>query len=674
MTHCIICEEQKLSTFSHITRDGHSLNFQKCPSCQHIYQLQETVKEIYSNGEFSQKHRDSPSPSPEKIKEVDKRAVKRFQFYKEHFPETIHNALEIGSSIGSFLHLLKLNGAHVEGIEPDPVYSAFSQQQYGFTQENKLLEDFTPNKKFDFISSFHVIEHVPDPLAFITKMKDISAPGGTIIHEFPSMELYSWGDLKQTYWEPHLQYFNAGSVYKLFAKHFRVLKIGYYGAALYVVAKNESPNYTETEWRKYDRKAKRLKFLISIVPSIFIGKKINLKEFLFRFFIEKNTYLSKAIFFGKYAIKERKYVFLEKNILGSQRFQHLTYYRGWENAGDTILSKSVRDTFKTVHKSIRWSLDKVTEPVTSHKIDRFNQNKLIIVGGGGLFLPDTNKNNISGWQWPISKQQLEQLRAPLALFAVGYNYFPGQKPNDFFVENLNAVINKAGFIGLRNSGSINKVSELIDDHLKAKIDFQPCTTTIIRKLDKSLPAKVKTKNIALNIAFDRYEKRLGANIYIVLDQIATAMKALEHQGFKIHLTGHLQEDNKFFILLDKHKVTYKSHVLQFMTPREVYHFYNEMEVVIGMRGHAQMVPFGLNCKIITLSSHDKMRYFLEDIDALELLVDLRAEVEDISAKIIEKTNLLIQNSQKYESHFASYQDKFYQITQGNLKKIGNLIR
>jgi hypothetical protein len=86
-----------------------------------------------------------------------------------------------------------------------------------------------------------------------------------------------------------------------------------------------------------------------------------------------------------------------------------------------------------------------------------------------------------------------------------------------------------------------------------------------------------------------------------------------------------------------------------------------------------MIPFGLNCKIITLSSHDKMRYFLEDLEALELLVDLRSDIENIRSKIVDKTNLLIQNSGKYETHFAGYQEKFYQITKENLKKINSLI-
>ncbi|PTB95146.1 hypothetical protein C9994_11550 [Marivirga lumbricoides] len=668
MSTCIICGSKNIKIFEHITRDNFPLEFKKCGKCNHIEQIPRKETDIYTSGEFSEKFRDSATPSSKKIKELDKRALKRFDFYKDHIPDKIDFALEIGSSIGSFLHILKLNGAEVEGVEPDKIFADYSQHQYGFNQQGVMLEDFQSSEKFDFICSFHVIEHVPDPHDFLQRLKSVAAEGATILHEFPSMEIFSWGDLKNTYWEPHLQYFNAASVYLLFSQYFKVEKIGYYGAALFVVAKNETPEFKEAAFNTYKRKAAIVKNLIKITPSLKLKKDINLKEFGFRLFTEKNDYLKKASFFGKYALKELKYVRKEKNKGGKHLFQHLTYFRGWENAGDTVLSKTVRDTFNQ-KVSIQWQLNKVTEEVTEKSVEHYNRAELIIIGGGGLFLPDTNKNDKSGWQWPISADLLSQITAPIAVFAVGYNYFPGQKPNDFFIKNLNALVKKVKFIGLRNSGSIDAVKQLVDADLRDKIVYQPCTTTIIRQLTQELPAKVKSRNIAINMAFDRYEKRFGSKIYETLDQVALAVKKLETMGFKIHLTGHLQEDNKFRISLDKHGVSYKSHTLQFMTPLEVYRFYNEMEIVIGMRGHAQMIPFGLNCKIVTLSTHNKMRFFMEDLGTLELLVDLKVDITSITERILHSVNLLIGKEAYYKELFDQKQHEFYVKTQQNIQQI-----
>lgn len=672
MQKCLICKSSNTTTFEHESREGFPIELLKCNECQHISQLPKKETDIYTSGEFSEKYRDKATPSTAKIKSLDKKALKRIDFYSEYLPDPPGKVLEIGSSIGSFLHLMKLKGADVTGIEPDPAFSEFSKHQYSFPQENLMLEDFKSDKKFDLICSFHVIEHVPDPEDFVKRMKALSAPGGKILHEFPSMELHSWGDLTETYWQPHLQYFNAASVYKLFAKYFKIEKIGYYGSALFVVAKNEKPEYSEAEFKHYKRKAAFWKSLVRVTPSLKVKKKINLKEHAFRLFTEKNDYIQKSWLFGRYAIKEAAYVRKEKNKGGKIPVQHLTYFRGWENAGDTILSKTVRDSFNS-KASIRWSLNKVTDEVTPNRIEQFNQNKLIVVGGGGLFLPDTNKNEKSGWQWPISKEELQQINSPIAIFAVGYNYFPGQTPNDLFVNSLNAIVEKAGFIGLRNYGSIEKVKALLRDDLKEKVVFQPCTTTIIRNLEKNLPSKVISKNIAINMAFDRYEKRFGGHIYEVLDAVGGSMKQLEKQGFNIHLVGHLERDNKFRISLDKIGVNYQEHVLQFMTPKEVYRFYNEMEVVLGMRGHAQMIPFGLNCKIVTLSTHNKMRYFLEDIEATELLVDLREETDTIEDRVLAAVDLLQQKSDYYQGHFKTKQDEFAQITEQNLNRILELI-
>lgn len=668
MSTCIICGSKNIEVFEHITRDDFSLSFKKCKDCNHIEQIPRKDTDIYTSGEFSEKFRDSATPSAKKIKELDKRALKRFDFYSAYLPKKMDTALEIGSSIGSFLHILKLNGADVEGVEPDKTFADYSQHQYGFQQHSLMLEDYQTTQKFDFICSFHVIEHVPDPHDFLKRLKAVANEGATILHEFPSMEIFSWGDLKNTYWEPHLQYFNAASVYQLFSHYFKVEKIGYYGAALFVVAKNEQPEFNQSVYNKYKRKAALVKNLIKVSPSIKVKKDINLKEFGFRLFTEKNDYIEKAAYFGTYALKEFNYVRKEKNKGGKHLFQHLTYFRGWENAGDTVLSKTVRDTFNQ-KASIQWQLNKVTEDVTAKTISHYNKAEQIIIGGGGLFLPDTNKNDKSGWQWPISSDLLEQIVSPISLFAVGYNYFPGQKPNDFFIRNLNAIVKKAKFIGLRNSGSIEAVKNLIDVDLREKIVFQPCTTTVIRQLNPELPAKIKSKNIAINMAFDRYEKRFGANIYEVLDQVALALKRLEEMGYYIHLTGHLQEDNKFRILLDKHRVKYQSHILQFMTPIEVYHFYNNMEIVIGMRGHAQMIPFGLNCKIVTLSTHNKMKFFMEDLGTPELSVDLKVDITGIKERILNSVSLLTDKEAYYTALFHQKQIEFYSKTQENLQLI-----
>ncbi len=156
---------------------------------------------------------------------------------------------------------------------------------------------------------------------------------------------------------------------------------------------------------------------------------------------------------------------------------------------------------------------------------------IIIIGGGGLFIPDTNKNSNSGWQWAISDEMLEQISTQISLFAIGYNFFPNQKPDDLFIRGLNKIVDKSKFVGLRNYGSINSVKNLLmHKKLEDKIHFQPCTTTILRLIDKKIPKKRKSKNVAVNLAFDRTNLRFGENMYNSINSIALAVKELEEKG------------------------------------------------------------------------------------------------------------------------------------------------
>ena len=58
---------------------------------------------------------------------------------------------------------------------------------------------------------------------------------------------------------------------------------------------------------------------------------------------------------------------------------------------------------------------------------------------------------------------------------------------------------------------------------------------------------------------------------------------------------------------------------------QIVHEYSKPRLVIGMRGHAQLIPFGCNTPILSIISHDKMQYFLDDIHHPEWGVDVKDE-------------------------------------------------
>ncbi len=673
VSSCVICDSQDLTSKEQLARDGDRLLIYKCGNCLHQFQDPDIYQDMYSSGDFTSSARGEKTPTKEKIQQLDRMAFRRYKAYFDFIKEFGHT-LEIGSSIGSFLHILKLMGKTVQGIEPDSDYAHFSEHQYGFTQLPELLENHIPTLPYDAVCSFHVIEHVQDPKAFVRNIREIMKEGGKLLIECPSIEINTYGVSSHTYWKPHIHYFSLASIYHLVANAFRVLEVNFIGNFLFIKAVNDGHSFDEKEFRTVRSRTSRTAKLIKLLPAPRTFKKIPVKQLLLQPWMEKSlartikSYV-KLVSFG---IQEKNYLRQEKQG-GKPPAVHISYFGGWENAGDTVLSKCVRQVFNLNLKN-GWELQKLTHRVDNALIEKINSSRYLLIGGGGVFIPDSNPNQISGWQWPASKEQIAAIEKPIIIFAVGYNYFPGQEANSLFVDNISYLLEKANFFGLRNMGSINMINELTQNQYKDKISFQPCPTTIIRHSFPKLSKKVASRNVAVNIAFDRYERRFGKDVYIILDQIALALKEISNMGFKIYNASHLKDDLRFEISLKKHQVAYENKLLQHALPLEVFDFYNNMEVVLGVRGHAQMIPFGVNCKIITLGSHNKMRYFLEDIDSLDWYVNLKEEPTTIKDRILSVFNeIQLENPKVALDRIFSQQARLLQITEENLEVIKSIV-
>lgn len=355
-------------------------------------------------------------------------------------------------------------------------------------------------------------------------------------------------------------------------------------------------------------------------------------------------------------------------------FSHVTYY-SVGNTGDTVLSQCVRRCFSGRIEPCSWNIIELDKPVTNATIESINKTSALVIGGGGLFLPDTNENSISGWQWPVSQSQLSAVDVPVLVFSVGYNYFKGQEPSVVFKNNLVTLCEKADFIGLRNRGSVKAVRELLPIQLREKVIYQPCTTTIIRKIygakiEKKKPSKV----IAFNLAFDRSQRRYGEYKEKICTEVAKAAKSIENLGYEIVLVYHCSSDSEIRHYMDEQHVSYKVKDLTFAFPGEVYEFYNKVECVLGMRGHAQMIPFGLNCCIISLGTHDKMRWFLEDIDAVDWYVELNNDIQTLANRILTAfKNSVVDNKEETHRRLIEAQEKLWIITQRNMKQIQDIV-
>lgn len=126
--------------------------------------------------------------------------------------------LDFGCGAGGLLYLLKDKCSYTVGIELDKTLNSLINRE-GTACYSDLNET---TEKFDYITLFHVLEHLPDPLAILEEMKTYLNPGGKIIIEIPSADdalltLYKNESFANfTYWSCHLFLYNAKTLTELF--------------------------------------------------------------------------------------------------------------------------------------------------------------------------------------------------------------------------------------------------------------------------------------------------------------------------------------------------------------------------------------------------------------------------------------------------------------------------
>jgi len=94
--------------------------------------------------------------------------------------------LDVGCGSGGALGVAAVLGWNVAGVEVDEPAAAKARRFSARVHSGDLLAAPFDAGEFDVISAFHVIEHVPDPVAAVGRMLDWLAPDGLLIVEVPN--------------------------------------------------------------------------------------------------------------------------------------------------------------------------------------------------------------------------------------------------------------------------------------------------------------------------------------------------------------------------------------------------------------------------------------------------------------------------------------------------------
>ncbi len=134
--------------------------------------------------------------------------------------------LDIGSGTGEFLVNAKKKGWNVQGIEPNSKARALASKK-GIELLDSIQE--LPNKEFDVITLWHVLEHLPNLDDTIKTIERLLKPDGVLIIAVPNFRSY---DAKhyRNFWAAfdvprHLWHFSRKSMTVLFSEKIQLQKI-----------------------------------------------------------------------------------------------------------------------------------------------------------------------------------------------------------------------------------------------------------------------------------------------------------------------------------------------------------------------------------------------------------------------------------------------------------------
>tara|TARA_R100001510_G_C7654602_1_gene213305 strand:+ start:3312 stop:4325 length:1014 start_codon:yes stop_codon:yes gene_type:complete len=300
------------------------------------------------------------------------------------------------------------------------------------------------------------------------------------------------------------------------------------------------------------------------------------------------------------------------------------------NSGDLILGKSTKKYFQEKY------LDGVDCEFTDFdcrvtfnetKINSLNKFDYILVGGGGLILPDSAPNNVSGWQWVIPKDMYDKIDKPIYVISIGYNLFYGQdmtmssRENSIktesklplFKENIKKLINKAEHFSMRHNGDRNSLLGIIGSDFSDKVKFEFCPSIwYVKEFWSSSMDEENKKFITIEIKDDREWRRYGkigkSKFYSELTKLVKycitkniPVAYMSHDGSK-NFYNHLRSSNINIPLLDNSSGN----------ETKIKENYSKVKTILCSAGHSQMMSHGLGIKTISLVSHPKLRYFCDD--------------------------------------------------------------
>ncbi len=158
-----------------------------CPACGLVYH--NPIVEDSDRAELGLSHRELHTDAAihrRNLRRVAQRVTRQAAFLKTVI-QPGWRTLEVGCGLGVFSDWLSRQGCCALGIEPDRQQAEFAREHFGLKIITSRFEEADINQEFNFLASSHVIEHLPEPLAFLHRLRSLAGPGALLFLETPNI-------------------------------------------------------------------------------------------------------------------------------------------------------------------------------------------------------------------------------------------------------------------------------------------------------------------------------------------------------------------------------------------------------------------------------------------------------------------------------------------------------
>ncbi len=194
---CLLCKTKNARTVSVIDRKGKPLKTCICEGCGLVFNqpipTDDELAKFYSQ-DYRKEYKGSFRPRGRQIIRNFRRVSNHISCFSDIFANA-KNILDVGAGSGEFVFAMSYMGKNACGIEPNKEYAEYCRSQLHIDISTLAILDATfPKDSFDFINISHVVEHLNDPVRYLSMLSQWLQEDGILYVDVPN--IYSYTKMK----------------------------------------------------------------------------------------------------------------------------------------------------------------------------------------------------------------------------------------------------------------------------------------------------------------------------------------------------------------------------------------------------------------------------------------------------------------------------------------------